>query len=296
MVSLPSILGISTSLLTIRSYPVRQRRNGNFLFNEQISINFNGKIGEKLGVLANFDTKASFNFENALKLNYKPGGGLPAFGTGQGLPGLPNMPALPGLPGLNGAAPGHCPGFTPQNESILQGLEVGNISWAVNSQLIPGVQNLFGIKTQLRFGKLNATLVASQQRSRKSEIVLRGGTSNRPFEIRADQYDENRHFFLSQFFRSNYESSLKTLPQVTSGVNITRIEVYVTNRTNTTESLRNIAGFQDLGEGNPYNQTNPNLPPFSRNNRTPTANSANGLYNKLTANAAKSIPSDRPDE
>ena len=268
--------------------PVRQRRNGNFLFNEQIAINFNGKIGEKLGVLANFDTKASFNFENALKLNYRPGGGLPAFGTGQGLPGVPNLPSvpnLPGAPGLNGTTPG----FTPQNESILQGLEVGNISWAVNSQLIPGVQNLFGIKTQLRFGKLNATLVASQQRSRKNEIVLRGGTSNRPFEIRADQYDENRHFFLSQFFRANYEASLKTLPQVTSGVNVTRVEVYVTNRTNTTETLRNIAGFQDLGEGNPYSQANPNLPPFSRNNRTPSDNAANSLYNRLTADAANSF-------
>ena len=263
--------------------PVRQRRNGNFLFNEQIAINFNGKIGEKLGVLANFDTKASFNFENALKLNYRPGGGLPAFGSGQGLPGVPGLPSTPNLPGVPGAN-GSLPGFTPQNENILQGLEVGNISWAVNSQLIPGVQNLFGIKTQLRFGKLNATLVASQQRSRKNEIVLRGGTSNRPFEIRADQYDENRHFFLSQFFRANYEASLKTLPQVTSGVNVTRIEVYVTNRTNTTESLRNIAGFQDLGEGNPYSQTNPNLPPFSRNNRTPTDNAANGLYGKLTSN------------
>ncbi|QDK82742.1 cell surface protein SprA [Spirosoma sp. KCTC 42546] len=269
------------------AYPVRQRRSGNFLFNEQISINFNGKIGEKLGVLANFDTKASFNFENALKLNYRPGGGLPAFGTGQGLPSLPGVPKapnLPGVPGVNGSTPG-MPGFTPQNESILQGLEVGNISWAVNSQLIPGVQNLFGIKTQLRFGKLNATLVASQQRSRKNEIVLRGGTSNRPFEIRADGYDENQHFFLSQFFRANYESSLKTMPQVTSGVNVTRIEVYVTNRTNTTESLRNIAGFQDLGEGNPYSLTNPNLSPFSRDNRTPTANTANGLFTKLTTNA-----------
>ncbi|GAB4030292.1 T9SS outer membrane translocon Sov/SprA [Spirosoma gilvum] len=267
------------------AYPVRQRRTGNFLFNEQISINFNGKIGEKLGVLANFDTKASFNFENALKLNYRPGGGLPAFGTGQGmpsLPGLPNAPNLPNVPGMNGSAPG-MPGFTPQNESIIQGLEVGNISWAVNSQLIPGVQNLFGIKTQLRFGKLNATLVASQQRSRKNEIVLRGGTSNRPFEIRADNYDENQHFFLSQFFRANYEASLKTLPQVTSGVNVTRVEVYVTNRTNTTETLRNIVGFQDLGEGNPYNQGNGNLSPFSRNNRTPTDNSSNGLFTKLTA-------------
>jgi cell surface protein SprA len=267
--------------------PVRQRRNGNFLFNEQISINFNGKVGERLGVLANFDTKASFNFENALKVNYRPAGGLPGIGSGQGLPNLPGVPSAPNLPGVPNAP--SLSGFTPQNESILQGLEVGNINWAVNSQLIPGVQNLFGIKTQLRFGKLNATAVVSQQRSRKSEIVLRGGTSNRPFEIRGDQYDENRHFFLSQFFRNNYEASLKSLPQVTSGVNVTRIEVYVTNRTNTTETLRNLAGFQDLGEGNPYAQANPNLQPFARNSRTPADNRANGLYDKLTNNPANPL-------
>ncbi|WP_461141591.1 T9SS outer membrane translocon Sov/SprA [Spirosoma pomorum] len=258
--------------------PVRQRRNGNFIFNEQISINFNGKVGENLGVLANFDTKAAFNFENALKVNYRPSGGLPAI---PGLPGLPNAPTVPTLPGATGSLPG----FTPQNENIIQGLEVGNISWAVNSQLIPGVQNLFGIKTQLRFGKLYATVVASQQRSRKNEIVLQGGSSSRPFEVRADQYDENRHFFLSQFFRNIYESSLRTLPQVTSGVNVTRVEVYVTNRTNTTATLRNLAGFQDLGEGVPYRQTNPNVQPFAGSARTAADNQANGLFRALTANS-----------
>ncbi|RIV22632.1 cell surface protein SprA [Fibrisoma montanum] len=263
--------------------PVRQRRNGNFLFNEQISINFNGQVGERLGVLANFDTKAAFNFENALKLNYRPAGGLPSIGS-NGIGGLPSNP-LNNVqnPLQNGLPTPTVPGqFQPQNESIIQGLEAGNISWAVPSQLIPGVQNLFGVKTQLRFGKLRATVVASQQRSRKSEIVLRGGTSNRPFEIRADQYDENRHFFLSQFFRSRYEQSLRSLPQVTSGVNVTRIEVYVTNRTNTTESLRNIVGFQDLGEGAPYSANNPNLQPINRS--SPADNRANGLFGRLTSN------------
>ena len=150
------MLGTAISWWTTRPSRCCNAETEGIIFDQQININFNGKIGEKLGILANFDTKASFNFENALKLNYKPGGGLPALGSGQGLPGMPNLPSVPNLPGvpnLTGVPDvnGSIPKFTPQNENILQGLEVGNISWAVNSQLIPGVQNLFGIKTQLRF-------------------------------------------------------------------------------------------------------------------------------------------------
>lgn len=249
--------------------PVRQRRQGNFIFNEQININFNGQIGERLGLLANFDTKSSFNFENALKLNYKPTGLLPA------IPGLPGAPKAPTF----GLTPPSTPQFKPQNENIIQNIEVGNLSWKLNSQLIPGVQNLFGLKTDLRFGRLNMTLVASQQRSKRTEIVLRGGATNRQYEIRADQYDENRHFFLSQYFRSNYERSLKNLPVITSGVTITRLEVYVTNRTNTTETLRNIVGFSDLGENQRFNGNPANLQPIRTN--LPADNAANGLYAKL---------------
>ncbi|WP_266364560.1 T9SS outer membrane translocon Sov/SprA [Tellurirhabdus rosea] len=265
------------------SIPVRQRRNGNFIFNEQININFNGKIGERLGLMANFDTKASFNFENMLKLNYRPN--LP---TVPGMPGIPGVPGMqqPGLPSLN--SPVQMPNvptqYQAQDASIIQGIEAGNISWPLSSQLIPGVQNLFGVKTQLRFGKLNTTLVFSQQRSRQEEIVMRGGALQRPYEIRVDTYDENRHFFLSQFFRNTYESSLRTLPQVTSGVTITRLEVYVTNRTNTTESLRNIVGLSDLGEASQLNQQSPNYQPIRANQ--PADNGTNGLYERVRQSTA----------
>ncbi|MBC8155058.1 MAG: cell surface protein SprA, partial [Bacteroidetes bacterium] len=258
--------------------PVRQRRQGNLNFNEQININFNGQIGERLGLLANFDTKASFNFENALKLNYRPTGLLPAV---PGLPGAPPVPTAPTAPTFGLANPS-VPQFTPQNENILQNIEVGNLSWKLNSQLIPGVQNLFGLKTDLRFGKLNMTVVASQQRSKRTEIVLRGGATNRQYEIRADQYDENRHFFLAQYFRTNYERSLRNLPVITSGITITRLEVYVTNRTNTTETLRNVVGFSDLAENRRFNGSTAVLQPLRTN--LPADNAANGLYARLKAN------------
>jgi cell surface protein SprA len=127
--------------------PVQLRYVGNLFFNEQAQINFQGKIGDKLNLNANFDTKASFNFQNQLKLNWKT-----------------------------------------QEEDILQNIEAGNTSWTLNSQLIPGVQNLFGLKTLLRFGNLDVTVVAAQQRSKQDCITMKGGSQGRSFELRADQY------------------------------------------------------------------------------------------------------------
>lgn len=264
--------------------PIRQRRTTNFIFNEQININFNGKIGDKLGMLTNFDTKSSFNFENQLKLDYRPGKastnlpnatGLPNTGQGLGQNGLGQ-----GNLGQSGFGPMD---YIPENESIIQGIQAGNVNWQIPSQLIPGVQNLFGAKVDLRFGRLTATLVASQQRSKQICTTLRGGVQNRQFEIRADAYDENRHFFLSQFFRENYERWLGNLPMIMSGVTITRLEVYVTNRTNNTETLRNIVAFSDLGESKPFNTTNPNLQPIRANQ--PVNNKNNGLFEKVTNDA-----------
>ena len=46
------------------SIPVQLRYVGNLFFNEQAQINFPGKIGDKLNLNTNFDTKPSFNFKN----------------------------------------------------------------------------------------------------------------------------------------------------------------------------------------------------------------------------------------
>ncbi|WP_149240551.1 cell surface protein SprA [Dyadobacter sp. 32] len=234
-------LGVRSQFNDDPTKPIRQRKVTNFIFDEQISINFDAKMGEQLGFLTNFDTKANFNFENALKLNYK----------------------------------------NPE-ESFIRKIEAGNINWAINSQLIPGVQNLFGLKTDFQFGKLSATFVASEQKSSKERIVLRGGAQSRDFEIRADTYDENRNFFLSQYFRNIYESSLKSIPVILSGVQVTRMEVYITNRTTTTETLRNVVGFSDLGEPRPY-KTNALIQPIMPNE--PASNASNGLYKALSNNS-----------
>ncbi len=225
------------------SIPVKQQRNGGFEFDQQISMNVVGKIGEKLAITANFDNNNSFDFENDLKVEYS------------------------GYP-----------------EDIIKKLEIGNVSLPLRNSLISGAQNLFGVKTQLQFGKVFVTGVASTQRGKSESLIVEGGFQGREFEVRASNYDENRHFFLGHFFRDNYEAWLRGIPNPLSGINITRIEVYLINRNNDTRTLRNFVAFQDLGEGSNDIIFDPgtmgsNLPSSS----VPTNNAANDLWGRLLA-------------
>lgn len=231
------------------SIPIRQQRNGGFEFDQQINLSVVGKVGEKLSVTTNFDNNNSFDFQNNMKVEYT--------------------------------------GF---KEDILKKLEIGNVSLPLNNSLITGAQNLFGVKAQLQFGKLFVTALATTQRGKQSSIKIQGSTNGasqgRPFDIVGSNYDENRHFFLGQFFRDNFETWLGTLPQITSGVNITRVEVYLLNRLNDTQTQRNVVGFMDAGEsGKIYRD---NVIQSKVLDGFPTANVANTLFDKLSTISANS--------
>ena len=134
-------------------------------------------------------------------------------------------------------------------DDIIQLIEAGNVSMPLRSSLITGTQSLFGIKTKLQFGKTTITSVVSYQESETQNISVSGGALTNEFEIECLNYEENRHFFLSQYFRENYEKALENLPLVTSDININKIEVWVTNTTSNYNNCRNIVAFTDLGEG-----------------------------------------------
>ncbi|MBQ4914000.1 cell surface protein SprA [Maribacter sp. MMG018] len=185
----------------------RNRTNLSFDFDQRISLSMLGKIGERLQVTANYDTEATFDFQNIVKLDY-----------------------------------------TPTEDDILQNIEVGNVSMPLNSSLIQGAQSLFGVKTQLQFGKTKVTAVFSEQRSQSNTVVAQGGGTVNEFNITALDYDEDRHFFLSQYFRDNYDQALSSYPYIQSQVQITRLEVWITNRTQQTLNVRNVVALQDLGE------------------------------------------------
>ena len=173
--------------------------------------------------------------------------------------------------------------FSGLESDIVKSMEIGNVSLPIANSLITGGQNLFGFKTQLQFGRMYVTALAASQRGSSESIEIEGGVQRNEFEVRASDYDENRHFFLGHFFRNNFENWLRGIPSIISGLQISRLEVYVLNRNNNTQTLRNFAAFMDLGEGDEIFQNGNN---FIGNGdpTSPTANDANNLFQNLQNN------------
>lgn len=138
--------------------------------------------------------------------------------------------------------------YTPTEDDIVRKIEVGNVNMPLNSSLITGAQSLFGVKTELQFGKTTVTAIFSEQQSQSQSVVAQGGGTLEEFEFFARDYDENRHYFLAQYFRNNYDEAMLRYPFINNNIQITRIEVWVTNRSNQTDNVRNIVALQDLGE------------------------------------------------
>ena len=142
--------------------------------------------------------------------------------------------------------------YTGYEDEIIKKLEAGNVSLALPTTLISGVQSLFGIKAELQFGKLYVTALLSQQKGERKEINVEGGAQTEFFEIFADQYEENRHFFISNYFRSEYDEVMQSLPNPSTDVDITRVEVWIVNTQNDFENFRNVIGFTDIGEAEEF--------------------------------------------
>lgn len=191
------------------SLPIRNRKTTSIDFDEKINVSVNGKVGDKVNLNLNYNTDATFDFDTQ-NLKLKYDG---------------------------------------KEDEIIKLVEAGNVSFPSNSSLIKGAGALFGLRTDMQFGKLKLQLVASQKKSSNKSVSSRGGVQVTPFEINATNYEENRHFFLSQYFRDRYDASMRTLPNLTTGVSINRVEVWVTNKTGNTNNTRNIIALTDLGEG-----------------------------------------------
>lgn len=175
--------------------------------------------------------------------------------------------------------------YSGKEDEILKKVEAGDVTLPLPGTLITGSYSLFGLKTEMQFGRLTVTSVASQQKGESQVIDVRGGAQLQDFEIRADEYEANKHFFLSQYFRDTYDASLLTLPLISSGINIERIEVWITNKTSRFEeaSNRNILAFMDLGENEQHVYNNiPAFQPQPGSARYPD-NGANQMYEALLA-------------
>ncbi len=232
------VFGVTSSRTDNPTISEDLRKNITFDFQSKIQMNVNGTVGEKLRMEVNYNTEATFDFENNVKLEYT--------------------------------------GF---EDEIIQKIEAGNVSLPLPGSLITGSHSLFGLKTQLKFGNLTVTSIFSKQNSETKVIEVQGGAQTQDFEVQADEYEENRHFFLSHYFRDTYNESLKNLPIVNSGINITRVEVWVTNKRADFDDARDIIAFHDIGE-NSQNIYNPDFSQEQSGNNP--RNELNNLYRLVT--------------
>lgn len=172
--------------------------------------------------------------------------------------------------------------YAGDEDEIFKKIEAGNVTLPLKGSLINGSYSLFGLKTETQFGKLTMTTVLSQQKGESSVVQTVGGAQQQEFEISVSDYEANRHFFLSQYFRDIYDKALKTLPTISSGVNIEKIEVWVTNKTSSYDNARNIVAFMDLAENRDhiYNSV-PEFQPTGA--QIAPSNSTNGLYESLNS-------------
>ncbi len=244
--------GLNISKTENPRIPIQQRKITTFNFDQRIQLNLVGNIGDKLKINTNYNTEATFDFENQVKLDY-----------------------------------------TGHEDEIIQKIEAGNVSLPLQGQLIQGSQSLFGLKTQLRFGRLTATAIFSQEKGQRKNVAVAGGAQTTNYEIKSDEYEANKYYFLSHYYRDRYEAALEPMPTVASGVQITRIEVWVTNTRFDFEQNRNIVAFTDLGEdasaaAAAANKVSPELVSngfLVDGAGTEAANGANNLFNNMVTNS-----------
>ena len=201
-------IGMKTSKTANPALPVKSRNRSFFNFNTDVNVNTRASVGSKINFNMNYNTMAAFDFD-AQKLNLRYAG---------------------------------------EEDEIVKALEGGNVSLQTNNSLIRGGTALFGFKTDLQFGKLRLKALLAQQQSESKTISSKGGSQMNEYEITADSYDDNRHFFLAHYFRENYDRAMSKLPFVNSPIAINRVEVWITNKNSSTGQTRNFIAFSDLGE------------------------------------------------
>ncbi|MEH0007144.1 MAG: cell surface protein SprA [Flavobacteriales bacterium] len=226
--------------------PEVSRHHFSIHFDPHIKLPLVVQIGRHLSLRSNYDTQSTFSFENRFNLDYQN---------------------------------------PDEADKILKGFSVGDVTANFRNDLIGGVQNLFGARTDLQFGKTYVSAVFSQHRSRTRDINIKGGSAVTDFDIRALDYEENTHYFLTQFFRDHYDEWLQNYPVITSGLHISRIEVWVLNtRSAATENTRNVLAFADLGERTRL--TNPAVvrlgsSPFPAYSTTDPSKNANDIFTHI---------------
>ena len=101
------------------SLPIRNRNTTTMKFDEKINLNVNGKVGDKVNMNLNYNTDATFDFD------------------------AQNMKLR----------------YDGKEDEIIKLVEAGNVSFPSNNSLVQGASSLFGLRTDMQFGKLKLQTV-----------------------------------------------------------------------------------------------------------------------------------------
>ncbi|MCY4161811.1 MAG: cell surface protein SprA [Flavobacteriaceae bacterium] len=267
-------------------------------FDQFINVSLNGRIGKNIDLIANYDSQSTFRFQNDIKIRYK-GSDLSMINPMEVL-NNPNFIPFPSgqetqrdIYGALGSIEEELFSDHPYKDNIIQNVELGSIRMPIKSHLIDGVEDLFGLRTDLKFGKTHITAVVSRQRSENQTIKSDTDGRIQTVELSAYDYQSDQHYFLAHFFRDHYQEWLSNYPHILSTINISRIEVWVTNQQYETQNIRNIVAIADLGESssdkttldahasNYFNTSEANSPAANQNNILDvTRESPNSVLNK----------------
>ena len=146
--------------------------------------------------------------------------------------------------------------YTGYEDDIIQRIEAGNVFLQTPATLIRGGQRLFGVRTDLQFGPLALTAVASQQDAESVDRVFEGGTDTQTFRIAPYDYEDATHFFLGYAFhnwwdRAHRQPNTPTLPPGLTrivGVEVWKHEPGLVTSTNENVETTWAVALADLAE------------------------------------------------
>ena len=239
-------LGATLKSIDNPSLPERNRKTTAVDFDEKINLNVTGKVGDKVNMSLNYNTDATFDFDTK------------------------NLKLR----------------YEGKEDEIIKLVEAGNVTFPSNNSLVKGASSLFGVRTDMQFGKLKLQTIFSQKNSSTKSVSSKGGVQMTPFEIDVANYEENRHFFLAKYFRERYDAAMQQLPNLTTGINVTRVEVWVTNKTGTTQNTRNLIALSELGESLGRKETGMSVLPQNESGRVTVSGMPDNARNIDQASAA----------
>ena len=127
-------LGATLKNIDNPSLPERNRKTTAMDFDEKINLNVTGKVGDKVNMSLNYNTDATFDFDTK------------------------NLKLR----------------YEGKEDEIIKLVEAGNVTFPSNNSLVKGASSLFGIRTDMQFGKLKLQTVLSRKNSTSKSVSSKG--------------------------------------------------------------------------------------------------------------------------